>query len=125
MPGPRRLLPVGGCAEQSVAVWFHLEPAPFSRPSRQRLPWRVHAPLGFALEQHSPAIFEPICDCLLCHLTSKVVSFVTVFPPWVAVTTIRHVPGVVLVPTTHDQDTFPDASAARGASSGAVLGPDM
>lgn len=55
----------------------------------------------------------------------NVVSLVMLLPPLLAVTTILHSPGVVLVPTIHDQEMLPEASATLGISPAAVLGPDL
>ena len=95
----------------------HLDPQPVSltSPGRQLLPV-YHQLLLLVSHQKDGLVFlEPIYyRLLLHHPTSNGISTDVCCPSTVAVTTIRHTPGVVLAPTFHCQLAEPSLSAVWG-----------
>lgn len=125
-PGSGSGLPIHGSAYKTITLQLYLKPRTFSRPSRQLFARYVQQPLILADKHHCPSVFESVDYCRLFHLaTTNVVSFVTVLPSLLAVTTIRQVPSVVCAPTLHVHETLPAASASFGSNPCALLGPDL
>ncbi len=82
--------------------------------------------------EHSGVISIVLCCISMVDSTSylylattNVVSLVAVLPSLLAVTTIRQLPAVVLLPTVQVQETLPLSSAVFGPRPRARLGPDL
>src|SRR5665811_1511567 len=125
-PPPRtpRFRLIDLCACEHVVL--HLDPQPMSFTSTRRQLRPIHHQLLFFIshEEDGLIFFEPIYYRLFFHhSTLKGISAEVCCPSTLAVTTIRHTPVVVRVPTFHCQVMMPSALAVWGPRPAAWLGP--